>query len=121
MQSVNRKDGQLAGARGEIDGGSKALKNAETQIAILRGEIETHKFGNHFFLTMGFLTWRFVNWTISLADQVEKEQMSGKSLSFALEDSKKETNLKEMMKREVEDKLSSSQGNCSGLMVSWID
>ena len=47
--------------------------------------------------------------------------MTGKSLSFALEDSKKETNLKEMMKREVEDKLSSSQGNCSGLMVNLIN
>ena len=35
---MNRKEGQLAGARGEIDGGSKALKNAETQIAILRGK-----------------------------------------------------------------------------------
>jgi len=82
---VNRKEGQLAGARGEIDGGSKALKNAETQMAILR-------------------------------DQLEKEQMTGKSLSFALEDSKKETTLKDMMKKEAEDKLYTTQGNCSNLM-----
>ena len=39
---MNRKEGQLAGARGEIDGGSKALKNAETQIAILRGEYHVY-------------------------------------------------------------------------------
>ena len=43
--------------------------------------------------------------------------MSGKSLNFALDDSKKEANLKEMMKKEAEDKLYSAQGNCSNLMV----
>ena len=44
--------------------------------------------------------------------------MTGKSLSFALEDSKKETSLKEMMKKEAEDKLYSTQGNCANLMVT---
>ena len=43
--------------------------------------------------------------------------MNGKSLNFALDDSKKETNLREMMKKEVEEKLYSTQGNCSNLMV----
>ena len=54
---------------------------------------------------------------INITEQLEKEQMTGKSLSFALEDSKKETNLKEMMKREVEDKLQNTQGNCTSLLV----
>ena len=57
------------------------------------------------------------NGLISHTDQLEKEQMTGKSLSFALEDSKKETTLKDMMKKEAEDKLYTTQGNCSNLMV----